>query len=105
MKLDLQSLETALASSERLDPQGPRPECEVRVFGSRVEGTAKPHSDLDLAVVGPAPLGWRRLGRLKEACQGSTLSVRVDVMDWHRLGENFRRLIERRYEVIQTANS
>ena len=28
------------------------PECEVRVFGSRVAGNAKPYSDLDIVLIG-----------------------------------------------------
>ena len=32
------------------------PECEVRAFGSRVTGNAKPYSDLDLVLLGPCLL-------------------------------------------------
>ena len=36
------------------------PECEVRAFGSRVTWTAKPHSDLDLALFGPEKVATAR---------------------------------------------
>lgn len=77
------------------------PECEVRAFGSRVKGTAKPYSDLDLAVVGPAPLAADRLAALREALTDSELPIRVDVLDWHGIAENFRQIIAAQFEVIQ----
>ena len=49
------------------------PGCEVRAFGSRVTGQAKPWSDLDLAVVGPTTIHWNDLGKLTEAFQESDL--------------------------------
>ena len=77
------------------------PECEVRAFGSRATWTAKDYSDLDLAVVGKGPLGWRTLGRLKESFEESNLPMRVDVLDWHAITESFHREIERDYVVVQ----
>ena len=76
------------------------PDCEVRVFGSRVRGTAKPHSDLDLAIVGAAPLGINRLGRLREAFMESDLPMRVDLLDWHASPDSFRRQIAGQCEVL-----
>lgn len=81
------------------------PECEVRAFGSRVNGTAKPYSDLDLAVIGPAPLPGDRLAALREALSESDLSIRVDVLDWHVIPENFRQIIAARFEVLQAPPS
>ncbi len=77
------------------------PECEVRVFGSRIKGTAKPYSDLDLAVVGPSSLAGDRLAALREALTDSELPIRVDVLDWHGIAENFRQIIAAQFEVIQ----
>ena len=78
------------------------PECEVRAFGSRTKGTAKPHSDLDLALVGSERLDATRLADLREAFAESELPFRVDVLDWHGIGENFRQIISTGYEVIQS---
>lgn len=77
------------------------PECEVRAFGSRVTGTAKSYSDLDLAVVGKEELPPDTLRLLKEAFEESDLPFRVDVLDWHAISETFRQLIEARYELVQ----
>ena len=78
------------------------PGCEVRAFGSRVTGNAKPWSDLDLAIAGPAPMGWEKAALLIEAFQESTLPFRVDVLDWHEASPNFQAVIARRYAIIPT---
>ena len=77
------------------------PGCEVRAFGSRVKWTAKDYSDLDLAVVGSQPLSWRQRGQLAEAFEESDLPIRVDVLDWHTISEEFKKIITEEYEVIQ----
>ena len=81
------------------------PECEVRVFGSRVTWTAKDHSDLDLVVVGPEKLERRCVEKLKEAFEESSLPFVVDVMDWHRISSEFQKNIERSFHVIKTPAS
>lgn len=77
------------------------PECEVRAFGSRVTGKAKPYSDLDLALLGPARLPIGRLAALREALEESELSIRVDVLDWHAISEAFRGVIAAQFEFLQ----
>ncbi len=72
--------------------------CGVLVFGSRVNGRAKPHSDLDLALVASAPLGLDCLGRVREAFIESSLPMRVDVLDWNAVPESFRNIISARHE-------
>lgn len=77
------------------------PDCEVRAFGSRIEGKAEQFSDLDLVLVGSEKLNWRRIERLKDAFAASNLPMTVDVIDWHTISDNFRAIIEDKYEVIQ----
>jgi len=77
------------------------PGIEVRAFGSRVLGTARPHSDLDLAIVAEGPLPLATLGRLQEAFEESDLTFRVDLVDWHSISPSFRQLIENHFLVIQ----
>lgn len=77
------------------------PEYEVRAFGSRVTGHAKPWSDLDLVVVGPSPIHWNEMGKLTEAFQASDLPFRVDVMDWNATSPAFQKVIAENYQVIQ----
>ena len=70
------------------------PEAEIIVFGSRIHGTAKPWSDLDLAIKAKSALDWKVLEDIKEAFQESDLPFRVDVLDWNDITESFRKAIE-----------
>ena len=81
------------------------PGCEVRAYGSRAKGNARPWSDLDLAVVAPAPLDWRTLARLRSAFEESGMLISVDVHDWRDLPERFRDEIARDYVVLQPASA
>jgi type I restriction enzyme S subunit len=81
------------------------PHCEVRAFGSRATWTAKDYSDLDLAVVGDAPLGWRKIAHLKEAFEESDLPMRVDVVDWNDIRASFRERIEPDCVILRPADS
>ncbi|MFH1310430.1 MAG: nucleotidyltransferase domain-containing protein [Candidatus Omnitrophota bacterium] len=77
------------------------PDYEVRVFGSRVNGVVKKYSDLDLAVTGKTKLPKKTLYLLREAFEESDLPFRVEVMDWQIISDEFKKIIETRYEVIQ----
>jgi predicted nucleotidyltransferase len=74
---------------------------EVRAFGSRVRGEAKPHSDLDLAVMTQAPLPMKIKVQLEHALTESGLPFRVDVLYWDEVSDAFRRLIDEAWELIQ----
>jgi len=76
-------------------------DCEVRAFGSRGNGTAKKHSDLDLAIVGKGKIGRRVKMLLREAFEESDLPFRVDVIDYNTVSDAFRAIIEEKYEVIR----
>jgi len=76
-------------------------DCEVRLFGSRGNGTANQHSDLDLAIVGKGKLKRRAKMLLREAFEESDLPFRVDIIDYSTISETFRAIIEEKYEVIQ----
>lgn len=81
------------------------PDYDVWAYGSRVTGGAFAASDVDLVLRRPAYLQTPcdRLFDLRDAFVESDLPVRVDVMDWARLPDAFRREIEQRYVVVQTA--
>ena len=70
------------------------PDCQVRIFGSRVRGTARRYSDADLALIGPKPLSLDQLMHLKEAFENSELPFRVDVVDWQRASPAFKASVE-----------
>lgn len=76
------------------------PEYEVRAFGSRVNGTAKKYSDLDLALVGKHKIDLRKLRQLEDAFQESDLPFRVDILDWNMIDDEFKKLIEKKYDIV-----
>jgi len=78
---------------------------EVRAFGSRVASTARKTSDLDLALITERPIPPLLMADLKEAFTESDLPFRVDLVDWSRIGDRFRRIIDDRYIVLQEAGS
>lgn len=79
------------------------PGCEVRVFGSRVNGTTKPYSDLDLAIVAEDKIDNQQMSFLQEAFVESDLPFRVDLLDWAQISAEFREVIEKKFEVIQVS--
>lgn len=77
------------------------PELEVRVFGSRTSWTARETSDLDLVLMTKEPLDISRMAKLKESFSESNIPFRVDIVDWADVSENFRKIIEKDYVVVQ----
>lgn len=66
---------------------------KVWAFGSRATGRARRYSDLDLAVDAGRALTLDEAAMLREAFEESDLPYRVDIVDWHAIGERFRRAI------------
>jgi uncharacterized protein len=83
------------------------PEAEVWAYGSRVNGRGHDASDLDLVLRNPASLDrpQKQLPALRAALSESNLPMLVDVMDWARLPESFRREIEREYIVVRAVRA
>ena len=79
------------------------PDREVCAFGSRVKGTAKKHSDLDLAIVGDEPLPLAVLGALADAFSESNLPFKVDVVDWASISAGFREIVRGERVVLAKA--
>lgn len=73
----------------------------VWAFGSRVTGSHKPYSDLDLVIVTEHPLSLEQMASLREVFDESDLSIRVDLVDWATTSDSFRRVILQRYLVVQ----
>ena len=73
---------------------------EVRAFGSRVSGNAKPYSDLDIALMTAEPLSPIDMALLKVDFSESDLPFKVDVLDWETLSDGFRTRINQKYEVV-----
>jgi predicted nucleotidyltransferase len=76
-------------------------DCEVRAFGSRISGTAREYSDLDVAIIGKNKIKRRVKMLLREAFEESDLPFRVDVIDYIAISDAFRAIIDRKYEILQ----
>lgn len=81
------------------------PDAEARVFGSRVNGGAAKHSDIDIAIKDREKLTLTALSALANAFEESDLPFRVDIVDWHGISSAFRSVIESRYQIIQRAKN
>ncbi|NBH75597.1 nucleotidyltransferase family protein [Rodentibacter pneumotropicus] len=73
---------------------------EVRAFGSRVKGTARKFSDLDLVVMSEQPLSLLLFAEVEEAFSESGLPYKVDLLDWATISETFREIISQKYVVV-----
>jgi uncharacterized protein len=74
---------------------------QVWAFGSRARRTAKPYSDLDLAVLAPHTLSLEELARIYDAFDSSDLTVKVDVVDLRAASDTFKALIARGQVLLQ----
>ncbi|HXF29560.1 MAG TPA: nucleotidyltransferase domain-containing protein [Chlamydiales bacterium] len=61
-------------------------------FGSRVKGTHKPFSDLDLCSMEDIPDLTKSY--LDEAFEKSDLPFMVDIIQWNKISDEFRALIK-----------
>ena len=69
------------------------PQACVWAFGSRVKGTARKTSDLDLCVDNKAPLSFEALATLRDAFSESNIPYKVDIVDWQTVDDSFRAII------------
>ena len=70
------------------------PSAKVWAFGSRVTGTARRYSDLDLALEAEQPLNWTVLADIAAEMSESDLPMKVDVVDLRAIEPSFRQSIE-----------
>ena len=77
------------------------PACPVWAFGSRATRSAKPYSDLDLAIITQTPMSLALSAALADDFAESDLPFKVDVVDWATSSEAFRKIIERDRGVLQ----
>lgn len=80
--------------------EGYLPDTEIWAYGSRVKGTAKDSSDLDLVAL-TSPEQSMALYELKEAFEASYLPFRVDLFAWDEIPESFRKNIEAERVVLR----
>lgn len=92
MKLDL--LPGQREEVLQLLEQALGPEVEVFAFGSRVQGNARPFSDLDLLLKSVNPISYAQLAEAEELLSESDLPFTVDLLDETRISHEFQQRIK-----------
>ena len=75
----------------------------ILAFGSRVDGSARKHSDLDLIIKADTTLPLSQYYQLKDEFEYSVLPFRVDVLDWFRMSDEFKDTIADKVVNLQSA--
>lgn len=78
------------------------PNTEVWAHGSRVNGTARPPSDLDL-VVFARPEQRENIFELKNEFEESDLPFRIDLFIWDEVPTQFHHNIEQDHIILQNS--
>ena len=76
------------------------PSTTVWAFGSRVDGTCRQSSDLDLAVHCDKETALKELPKLNERLIESDLPFKVQILDFNRLPENMQGNIKEKYVML-----
>jgi predicted nucleotidyltransferase len=64
-------------------------ECDVYLFGSRMKGTHRPDSDLDVLIVDKSTIQPKIVPVLEEAFENSDLPYKVDIVIKSRISDEF----------------
>lgn len=76
----------------------------VLAFGSRIKGSARSTSDLDL-VVFAKPSQRPQVFALQEALEDSNLPFKVDLLIWNEISDNFKTNIQNQFiELVANAD-
>ncbi len=94
LDISQQQLESLLALLHRHLPG-----VTVWAYGSRVKGTARPNSDLDL-VVFTTPAQRTEVCGLTDALEESNIPFRVDLHVWDEVPDRFHEIIRNEYLVL-----
>lgn len=79
------------------------PDLAVWAFGSRARWSAKPYSDLDLAIMTNEPLPLAVSAAMTEDFSESDLPWNVDIVDWATTSKSFQQIIANDKVVVQQA--
>ena len=76
------------------------PDATVWVFGSRIKGSNRPASDLDLAVLCDKETAKKQLPKLNEIFIESDIPFKIQLLDFNRLPSNMQENIKTQYIII-----
>jgi predicted nucleotidyltransferase len=74
----------------------PDPAYRIFLFGSRADGSAHERSDIDIGIEGPKPVPPEALSLIQEELEEAPTLYTIDVVDFARVPEKFRRVGRRR---------
>ncbi|MFH1357848.1 MAG: nucleotidyltransferase domain-containing protein [bacterium] len=77
------------------------PNRRVLAFGSRINGKATKHSDLDLVIMGDECVETKTMAMLEYEFQKSEIPFRVDLIEWATTSEAFQKIILSNFIEIQ----
>ncbi len=67
----------------------------IYVFGSRIKGNHRKFSDLDLCFISEKEMPLLHLGNLTEEFEESNLPFKVDIIDYNRVTDEFKKIIDK----------
>jgi len=76
------------------------PDATVWAFGSRVKGSNRTSSDLDLAVLCDKQTAQKQLPKLNEVFIESDIPFKVQLLDFNRLPVNMQENIKKKYVIL-----
>lgn len=74
----------------------PDPAYRIFLFGSRAAGSAHERSDIDIGIEGPGPVPREALELIYEELEEAPTLYSIDVVDFRRVDEKFRRVAQSR---------
>lgn len=74
----------------------PDPVYRIFLFGSRATGSAAERSDIDIGIEGPAPVPHAALAAIQEELEEAPTLYTIDVVDFMRVPEKFRKVARQR---------
>jgi len=78
------------------------PKTSIYIYGSRVRGTARKYSDVDIMIKGKNAVSLEKLNELKEAFSSSNIPLVVDIHDWHTISDEFKNIIKDELLIISS---
>ncbi len=73
---------------------------KVFFFGSRVDGSCNTYSDIDLGIIGPNRISSDAFLDIQEEIENLPILYKVDVVDFKRTSEDFRKIALKDSEVL-----
>lgn len=73
---------------------------QVFFFGSRVAGRSREQSDIDVGILGPAPVPPLALSKINDELEDLPMLYKIDLVDFAAVSEPFKQLAMRQIEPI-----